>query len=90
MSTPAKHHPDFNIGPTYAGGQHPVKTGNWRVFQPILDISCCKMCLICQVCCPDGAIKRKENSLFIDYDYCKGCGICALECNSKAISMARE
>lgn len=81
---------DFRYGPSYKGGKHPTKTGNWRVFYPEIDKEHCKMCLLCWVFCPDGAIKQEQNSLSIDYDYCKGCGICAFECTSKAITMLRE
>jgi 2-oxoacid:acceptor oxidoreductase delta subunit (pyruvate/2-ketoisovalerate family) len=67
------------------------KTGNWRVFKPVLDKSKCVKCLRCWLFCPEGSIIReKDNSVSIDYDFCKGCGICANECNVKAITMERE
>lgn len=90
MTIPPKSELDFAAGPVYQGGQRPVKTGNWRVFRPEMNNSRCNMCLLCWIYCPDGAVRRGETQLFIDYDYCKGCGICALECGAKAINMVRE
>ena len=67
------------------------KTGNWRVFKPILDKAKCVKCLRCWIFCPEGSIKKNEdNTISIDYEYCKGCGICASECKVKAITMERE
>jgi pyruvate ferredoxin oxidoreductase delta subunit len=67
------------------------KTGNWRVFKPILDKEKCVKCLRCWIFCPEGSIKReKDGTVSIDYEYCKGCGVCASECNVKAIIMERE
>jgi pyruvate ferredoxin oxidoreductase delta subunit len=67
------------------------KTGNWRVFKPILDKKKCVKCLRCWIYCPEGTIIRnKDDTIDIDYVYCKGCGICANVCNVKAIIMERE
>ncbi|HDM25475.1 ferredoxin [Euryarchaeota archaeon ex4484_162] len=66
------------------------KTGTWRIFKPILDKNKCIKCLRCWVFCPESAIKRRNDSVEIDYDYCKGCGVCANVCPVKAIVMAKE
>ena len=67
------------------------KTGNWRVFRPVLDKSKCVKCLQCWMFCPEATIVRnKDDTISIDYDYCKGCGICANVCKLKAITMERE
>lgn len=67
------------------------KTGNWRVFRPILDKKKCVKCLRCWIYCPEATIVRnKDDTIDIDYVYCKGCGICANVCNVKAIIMERE
>ena len=67
------------------------KTGSWRVFRPELDVSKCVKCLRCWIFCPEGSIKRNEDSsIEINYDYCKGCGVCANVCKVKAITMERE
>jgi len=67
------------------------KTGFWRTFRPIIDLSKCNRCLLCWVFCPEACIKRgKDDTPEIDYDYCKGCGICAHECRLGAIRMERE
>ncbi|MFC1822903.1 4Fe-4S binding protein [Thermodesulfobacteriota bacterium] len=67
-----------------------MKTGAWRVYRPVLDMSKCKMCKLCYWYCPDKAIILKEKEIEIDYDYCKGCGICAEECPTDAFVMERE
>jgi pyruvate ferredoxin oxidoreductase delta subunit len=67
------------------------KTGNWRVFKPVLDRSKCVKCLQCWMFCPEATIIRnKDDTISIDYEYCKGCGICANVCKVKAITMERE
>jgi len=65
------------------------KTGSWRTFAPLLDEAKCTNCLICWFYCPDGAIKRGEKKVKIDYDYCKGCGICVEVCGPKALAWVR-
>jgi len=67
-----------------------IKTGGWRVFKPILDVSKCKQCKLCYWYCPDGCISMTDEAVEINYDYCKGCGICAEECPTDAIKMERE
>ena len=67
------------------------KTGNWRVFRPVIDKSKCVKCLQCWMFCPEATIIRnKDDTISIDYEYCKGCGICANVCKLKAITMERE
>ncbi|HHH79657.1 MAG: 4Fe-4S binding protein [Thermoplasmata archaeon] len=67
------------------------KTGSWRVFKPILDKDKCIKCLRCWIFCPEGTIiRKKDDSVEIDYEYCKGCGVCANVCPVKAIVMERE
>jgi pyruvate ferredoxin oxidoreductase delta subunit len=67
------------------------KTGNWRVFRPVIDKSKCVKCLQCWMFCPEATIIRnKDDTISIDYEYCKGCGICANVCKVKAITMERE
>jgi pyruvate ferredoxin oxidoreductase delta subunit len=67
------------------------RTGNWRIYRPVLDKDKCVKCLRCWICCPEATIIRhKDNSISIDYEYCKGCGICANECKVKALVMKRE
>ncbi len=73
-------------------GNSPLrKTGNWRVFKPIVDFSRCTACGVCFVYCPDAAITlRSDGKPEIDYDNCKGCLICYRECPPRAISIERE
>ena len=67
-------------------------TRNQAVFEARRCMSCgnCMSCNNCMAICPDGAIKRDEFGLYIDYDYCKGCGICERECPCGAIKMETE
>jgi pyruvate ferredoxin oxidoreductase gamma subunit len=67
------------------------KTGNWRVWRPVIDLARCTQCCICFVSCPDGAIALDdEDNPYIDYDVCKGCLICAEECPTRTIHKVRE
>lgn len=67
-----------------------MKTGGWRVFKPVVEMSKCKMCKLCYWYCPDNAVIMENESIEINYDYCKGCGICSHECPTDAITMERE
>lgn len=67
-------------------------TDEQALFEARRCMSCgnCMSCNNCMAMCPDGAIKRDEFGLYIDYDYCKGCGICERECPCGAIKMEAE
>ena len=66
------------------------KTGSWRVFRPVVDLSKCRKCTICWKFCPDAAITLVDGEPVVDLAYCKGCGICAHECPAKCIEMVKE
>jgi len=67
------------------------KTGNWRVWRPVIDLSRCTQCWVCLVSCPDGAIALDDGDHpRIDYDVCKGCLICVEECPTQTIHQVRE
>ncbi|NYZ75027.1 4Fe-4S binding protein [Candidatus Micrarchaeota archaeon] len=66
------------------------KTGSWRSFRPVVDLSKCTKCGICETFCPDYAIEVTAEGAKVDYDYCKGCLICVKECPFKAISSQSE
>jgi pyruvate ferredoxin oxidoreductase delta subunit len=76
-----------------AGSSVKNKTGNWRVFRPIVTEKCTG-CGRCVQFCPEGAIKLMKIGgkmrAVIDYNYCKGCMICAAECPVKAIIKVQE
>ncbi len=66
------------------------KTGDWKVFRPVIDEEKCVKCGNCWMFCPDSAIEWDgEGVPKPNYEYCKGCGICAEECPVKAIKMVR-
>jgi len=67
------------------------KTGDWKVYKPVINYEKCTKCMFCYTYCPDGAIKIREDGFpEPDYDFCKGCGICAEECPVKAIEMVKD
>lgn len=67
------------------------KTGNWRVFRPVIDLARCTRCWVCFARCPDGAIALDAaDTPIIDYAVCKGCLICAAECPTHGIERIRE
>ena len=67
------------------------KTGNWRLFKPVIDYDKCSRCRACFVHCPHSCISLDESGYpQIDYENCKGCFTCMDECPKKVISRERE
>ncbi|MBT6227237.1 MAG: 4Fe-4S dicluster domain-containing protein [Candidatus Scalindua sp.] len=67
------------------------KTGNWRLFKPVIDHETCSRCRACFVSCPHSCISLDESGYpQIDYENCKGCFICMDECPKQVISKERE
>ena len=67
------------------------KTGNWRLFKPVIDYDRCSRCRACFVHCPHSCISIDESGFpQIDYENCKGCFTCMDECPKKVISKERE
>ena len=67
------------------------KTGNWRLYKPVIDYEECSMCRACFVHCPHSCIYIDESGYpQIDYENCKGCFACMDECPKCAISRERE
>jgi pyruvate ferredoxin oxidoreductase gamma subunit len=67
------------------------RTGNWRIFKPMIDYGKCTTCMICFAYCPESTIiLGDDKKLAIDYENCKGCLICYKECPLKAITVERE
>jgi len=67
------------------------KTGNWRVWRPVIDLARCTQCWMCFVSCPDGAIALDDaDTPHIDYEVCKGCLVCVEECPTHTIHTLRE
>ena len=69
-------------------------TGTWRVVRPVVDMSSCIQCGICEKYCPTDVMttgkKGIDEEVIIDFTYCKGCGICADVCPQNAIEMVDE
>jgi 2-oxoacid:acceptor oxidoreductase gamma subunit (pyruvate/2-ketoisovalerate family)/2-oxoacid:acceptor oxidoreductase delta subunit (pyruvate/2-ketoisovalerate family) len=54
-------------------------TGSWSLERPVL-LQACNVCGLCGLFCPEGAMRRENGTMEIDYLYCKGCGICEDVC----------
>lgn len=67
------------------------KTGEWRVYLPVLEDVKCTGCTKCYFICPDDAIRltAEYHPEFL-MDYCKGCSLCKEICPTAAIEMILE
>ena len=66
------------------------RTGDWRIFRPVIDLEKCNQCKFCWSYCPEAAIQWVKGNPQVDYDYCKGCGICWTVCPQEAIEKVKE
>jgi len=74
-----------------AGNARLNLTGSWRSIRPVWNHERCVRCGVCDMFCPDAAIRADEAGYFsANLDYCKGCGICSRECVTGAIEMVQE
>lgn len=90
--TPTYEPPTKGTARISAGANTPLrKTGDWRVFRPVLAPEKCNGCWLCYVYCPEAAIALGEGDKpVIDYDHCKGCMLCVEECPTHALVSERE
>ncbi len=82
----------ITIGAVVEGGTSAnYHTGGWREGKkPVIDLTKCKECGICELYCPDSAVRVEGGRYVIDLKYCKGCEICEYECPAEAIQMIDE
>ncbi|MDY6323185.1 MAG: 4Fe-4S binding protein [Succinivibrio sp.] len=79
------------FAPVYEAGFLTRKNGAWRSERPALVPERCNGCLLCALCCPDGAVKATaDGKVEFDEDFCKGCGLCARACRRGALTMEKE
>lgn len=90
--TPRYEPPTRGAARISVGANAPLhKTGDWRVFRPVLHPEKCNGCWLCFVYCPDAAISMTDKDRpVIDYDHCKGCLLCVEECPTAALVAERE
>jgi len=82
--------PIGGVVPAYATSLA-FKTGDWKVYKPVLHDNKCTGCVKCYFVCPDDAIRMDEQDHPIfAMDYCKGCTLCADICPAEAIEMELE
>jgi pyruvate ferredoxin oxidoreductase gamma subunit len=55
------------------------RTGAWSLDRPLI-LAECTACGVCALFCPEGAVRREDGRMVIDYEHCKGCGICEVVC----------
>jgi len=76
---------------TYPAPGAQGRTGDWRIFRPVVDRTKCTGCQMCWMYCPDAAITMDDKGKpVINLEYCKGCLICVENCPAKAIAQVRE
>ena len=56
-----------------------IRTGTWSLDRPLI-LAECTACGVCALFCPEGAVRREDGTMVVDYDHCKGCGICEVVC----------
>jgi pyruvate ferredoxin oxidoreductase gamma subunit len=90
--TPVYEAPTRGTARISSGANTPLrKTGDWRIFRPVLVPEKCNGCWLCFVYCPDAAISlTADDRPVIDYDHCKGCMLCVEECPTQALLSVRE
>jgi 2-oxoacid:acceptor oxidoreductase delta subunit (pyruvate/2-ketoisovalerate family) len=89
MSKQEKGWRDLTIGAVSPKVSTEFLTGDWKTFEPVLDVKKCVGCLTCAMLCPEGAacLNSKTGKVEFNFSFCKGCGICSNECPTKAITM---
>lgn len=55
----------------------------------VIDVNKCDFAAGCpaRLSCPEGAIKRGQNSYEVDEERCNGCGSCVYACPHRAINI---
>ncbi len=68
-----------------------VRTGLWRTLRPVIDLSHCTRCGLCNAYCPDSTIDLDDEGWpHVDYEHCKGCMVCVAQCPTHTIAAIPE
>jgi ferredoxin len=59
-------------------------------FQASLDINACNECEVCLSRCQMGALKLREDKIYLNKTQCIGCGLCVSTCPTGALSLERK
>jgi pyruvate ferredoxin oxidoreductase gamma subunit len=73
---PPREHALFPVSTTDSVAN---RTGTWSLDRPLI-LAECTACGVCALFCPEGAVRREDGTMVIDYEHCKGCGICEVVC----------
>ncbi len=76
LAAPPPEHALFPVSTTDSLAN---RTGAWSLDRPLI-LAECTACGVCALFCPEGAVRREDGTMVIDYEHCKGCGICEVVC----------
>jgi 2-oxoacid:acceptor oxidoreductase delta subunit (pyruvate/2-ketoisovalerate family) len=90
MKSPKLHRgplPPIPFAPVFEAGYLASSNDGWSSVAPVLDPEKCNGCMLCALCCPDGAVRAEDGKVRFERDFCKGCGLCVKACRKGAISL---
>lgn len=79
--------PPIPFAPVFKAGYLTLSNQGWSEVIPVLESDKCNGCMLCALCCPDGAVRASGDKVSFERDFCKGCGLCVKACRKGAISL---